>query len=350
MIDTIPVRSGEHFPVERVREFLRTSTGLRDFDLDGLRVEQFAAGQSNLTYLLRSGTWEAVLRRPPLGPVAPRAHDMAREFRILERLHPMFPLAPQPYALCQDPTVIGATFYIMERRRGLVLDQQLPPGWQPSAALHHAIGDTVSRVLAELHAVDWQAAGLGEIGRPDGYMRRQVSGWIDRYQRVRTDEIAGLYQLQSWFSANMPESPPATIVHNDYKLNNVLMDAASPAQMTAVLDWEMATVGDPLSDLAGLLVYWIPPDEIDLMGGLRSVSVEPGFPTREEMIELYARHSRRDVADLRFYMAFAYFKLGVILQQIYFRWREGQTQDDRFAQHDQVATNLIARAIEIAGV
>ncbi len=350
MIDTIPVRADEQFPVERVAEYLRTSANLVDFDPAQLRVEQFPAGQSNLTYLLRSDAWEAVLRRPPLGPVAPRAHDMAREFRILERLHPLFPLAPRPYVLCEDPAVIGTTFYVMERRHGLVLDQDLPPGWQASPVLHHAIAGTLVRVLADLHAVDWRPAGLGEIGHPDGYMQRQVRGWIERLMRARTDDIDGIDRLSTWFVDNIPESPPATVIHNDYKLNNVLLDRASPSRMTAVLDWEMSTVGDPLSDLAGLLVYWIDEQEIDLMGGLRSVSVEPGFPRRDEIVQMYATFSRRDVSDLRFYMAFAYFKLGVILQQIYARWRHGQTHDDRFAQHGRVAASLISRAAEVANV
>src|SRR5215216_4565623 len=180
MLDTIPVRDDERFSVDRVAEFLKTAD-LGGFDPTRLEVEQFPAGHSNLTYLLRSGEWEAVLRRPPLGPVAPRAHDMAREFRILERLHPVFPLAPEPFVLCEDVELIGTPFYVMERRRGLVLDQDLPPGWNSDPALHHRIAETLVQVLVDLHAVDWQAAGLGEVGRPEGYMRRQVAGWAERY-------------------------------------------------------------------------------------------------------------------------------------------------------------------------
>jgi aminoglycoside phosphotransferase (APT) family kinase protein len=263
--------------------------------------------------------------------VPPRAHDMAREFHILERLHPSFPLAPKPYVLCEDASLIGAPFYVMERRRGLVLDQDLPADWVPDPVLHRAIAESLVQVLVDLHSVDWRAAGLDKIGRPEGYMQRQVSGWLERYVRARTDELPVFDMLAAWLSEHLPASPPATVVHNDYKLNNVLLDVRDPRRLTAVLDWEMATVGDPLSDVASLLVYWTAPDEIELMGGLRSVTAEPGFPSRTDIRELYAQRSGRDLSGLDFYVAFAYFKIGVILQQIYYRFQMGLTQDQRFA-------------------
>lgn len=349
MNDTIPVRPDERFAVDRVAAFLCQS-GLGQFDSSQLEVEQFPAGQSNLTYLLRSGEWEAVLRRPPLGPVAPRAHDMAREFHILQRLHPSFPLAPKPFALCDDPAVIGAPFYVMERRRGLVLDMDLPADWTPDPVLHQAIAASIVHVLVNLHGVDWQAAGLGEISHPDGYMQRQVKGWLDRFFRSRTEDVAVISALADWLIERLPDSPPPTVIHNDYKLNNLRLDAFDPARVTAVLDWEMSTVGDPLSDVASLLVYWTAPGEDELMGGLKSVTAEPGFPPRSAIRELYARLSGRDLSQLDFYIAFAYFKLGVIIQQIYYRWYKGQTHDERFAGHGAVATNLIRHAAHIAGL
>jgi aminoglycoside phosphotransferase (APT) family kinase protein len=346
-VDTIPVRADERFDVERVAAFLRAS----GIDVGNLEVEQFPAGQSNLTYLIRSGDWEGVLRRPPLGPVAPRAHDMAREYHILDYLHPSFPLAPKPYVLCEDASVIGAPFYVMERRRGLILDQDLPEDWTPGAELHRGIAESLVRVLVDLHAVDWRAAGLGEIGRPEGYMRRQVGGWIERYSRARTVEIDGVDELCSWLGDNLPSSTEATVIHNDYKLNNVLLDRADPRRINAVLDWEMATVGDPLSDIASLVVYWTEPGEADtIMGGLRSVTSEPGFPLRDDIAALYGRLSGRDLSGLRWYVAFAYFKLGVIIQQIYYRWYNGQTHDERFAGHGEVASNLIRMAASVAGL
>lgn len=347
MLDTIPVRTDERFDVAHVAEYLRAN-GL---DVGDLEVEQFPAGHSNLTYLLRSGAWEAVLRRPPLGPVAPRAHDMPREFHILRRLHPHFVLAPEVYVLCEDPSLIGAPFYVMERRRGLVLDQELPPNWTPNPELHHSIAESLVRVLVDLHRVDWQSAGLGQIGHPEGYMHRRVSGWLERYARARTTEIRGFERLSMWLLENIPESPPPTVIHNDYKLNNLRLDATAPCRLTAVLDWEMATVGDPLSDLATLVVYWTQPGEADtIMGSLRSVTSEPGFPSRAEIVEMYARFSGRDVSRLHWYVAFAYFKLGVIIQQIYYRWFKGQTHDARFQSHGELATHLIERAAEVAGV
>jgi aminoglycoside phosphotransferase (APT) family kinase protein len=344
-VDTIPVRADERFDVERVVAFLSAS-GMAVGDLE---VEQFPAGQSNLTYLLRSGEWEAVLRRPPLGPVAPRAHDMAREYRILDHLHPSFPLAPQPYVLCEDTSVIGAPFYVMERRHGLILDQDLPAYWTPSPELHRGIAESLVRVLVDLHAVDWRAAGLSEIGHPEGYMRRQVGGWIERFSRARTTDVEGVERLCTWLTENLPSSPEPTVVHNDYKLNNLLLDYTDPRRVSAVLDWEMATVGDPLSDIASLVVYWTEPGEVDaIMGGLRSVTSEPGFPSRADIAELYSRMSGRDLSGLRWYVAFAYFKLGVIIQQIYYRWYRGQTHDERFAGHGEVASNLIRKAAAVA--
>jgi aminoglycoside phosphotransferase (APT) family kinase protein len=346
LIDTIPVRADERFSIDRVADFLR-GAGL---DVGELEVEQFPAGQSNLTYLLRSGDWEAVLRRPPLGPVAPRAHDMPREFHILERLHPSFPLAPKPFVLCEDVSVIGVPFYVMERRHGLVLDTELPADWPADADLARNIAESLVRVLVELHAVDWQAAGLGEIGRPDGYLQRQVKGWTERFERARTSEVPRLESLSRWFVDKLPESPPATVVHNDFKLNNMLLDAQDLRRVTAVLDWEMTTVGDPLSDVASLLVYWTQPGEGELFGGLQSVTAEPGFPGRDEVLDMYARMSGRDVSQLEWYLAFSYFKLGVICQQIYYRWFKGQTHDSRFANHGNVACNLIRRAAEVSGL
>jgi aminoglycoside phosphotransferase (APT) family kinase protein len=252
--------------------------------------------------------------------------------------------------LCEDPAVIGAPFYVMERRRGLVLDQELPEGWPASPELHRAIAEELVGVLVELHAVDWQAAGLGAIGRPEGYMQRQVGGWIERLARARTGAVAGVDTLAAWLTDNLPASPAPTVVHNDYKLNNVLLDPTDPTHMTAVLDWEMATVGDPLSDLASLLVYWTQPGELDLMGGLKSVTATAEFPRRDEIKALYAQLSGRDLSALDWYVAFAYFKVGVICQQIYFRWYNGQTHDERFAGHGQVASNLIGEAARIAGL
>jgi aminoglycoside phosphotransferase (APT) family kinase protein len=238
----------------------------------------------------------------------------------------------------------------MERRRGLVLDQELPSGWRSDAALHTAIARSLVQVLVDLHAVDWRAAGLDDIGRPEGYLQRQVSGWIERYWGARTSAVQGVEGLTGWLQATLPSSPLATVIHNDYKLNNVVLDPAQPSRVSAVLDWEMATVGDPLSDLASLLVYWTEPGEAEMMGGLRSVTSEPGFTSREDVAALYGSLSGRDLSNLTWYLAFAYFKVGVILQQIHARWYRGQTHDARFAGLGEVAAWMIGQASKTAGL
>jgi aminoglycoside phosphotransferase (APT) family kinase protein len=237
----------------------------------------------------------------------------------------------------------------MERRHGLVLDMDFPPGWTVDAAVHRAISESLVRGLVDLHEVDWAAAGLGEIGHPEGYMQRQVSGWLERYARVRTVELPEMETLGPWLVAGLPESPPPTVIHNDYKLNNVLLALDDPTRMTAVLDWEMATVGDPLSDVASLLVYWTEPGEEDLLGGLKSVTADPTFPRRSEVAEMYARLSGRDLSGLGWYVAFAYFKLAVICQQIFYRWHVGQTRDERFQAHEALACTLIRHAAALTG-
>ena len=344
---SIPVRAGERFEVSSLARFL-AQQALPGFRADQLEVEQFPAGHSNLTYLLKAGEWQAVLRRPPLGPVAPRAHDMAREYRILERLHPVFSLAPKPYLCCDDASIIGSPFYLMERRTGRLLDRELPADWVPDPRLHRAISESLVGTLVDLHAVEWQSAGLDQVGHPEGYLERQVRGWIDRYQRARTRDLPEVEPLTAWLAERRPVSPPATVIHNDYKLNNVLLDPDQPTHIRAVLDWEMATVGDPLSDLATALVYWAEPGDAELLGGLDSVTSQPGFLRRHEVVELYQRLSGRDLRDLQWYEAFATFKVAVICQQIYYRWYRGQTDDPRFRDHERVACNLIRRAAELA--
>ncbi len=346
MGETIPVRPSEAIPVPALDTYLRSQ--LETAASEPLTVRQFPAGHSNLTYLLRRGEWEAVLRRPPLGPVAPRAHDMAREYRVLERLSAVFRLAPRPFLLCQDATIIGAPFYLVERRHGVVLDQELPPSWPADPARNRAIAESLVATLVDLHRVDWRAAQLDQIGRPDGYLERQVTGWLERWARARTEaDSPSVERLERWLRASIPSSPPATVVHNDYKLNNVMLDPIRPARLVAVLDWEMATVGDPLSDLGTTLTYWAEAGDAHLLAGLRSATTAPGFLTRDEFADGYARASGRDLTNLRFYLAFGAFKVGTILQQIYYRWKVGQTSDLRFAHHGEAAQALVTYAAQM---
>jgi aminoglycoside phosphotransferase (APT) family kinase protein len=327
--DTIPIRKGEDLDIPAIERYLREH-------IDGLpegvlSVRQFPAGRSNLTYLVQIGQWEAVLRRPPFGPVPPKAHDMMREAALLQKLHTVYPLAPMPYAICPDPAVIGAPFYVMERKHGVVLDEGFPPGVNPTPELGRRLSEAVVSNLVQLHAIDWQAAGLQEIGYPEGFLPRQVKGWIERYLKSQTEEIAEAEPLMRWLSEHVPPSPAPTIVHNDFKLNNMLLDRDDLARVTGVLDWEMTTIGDPLFDLGVTLSYWIQADDPPELHNLPTVTMLPGFITRQEFMALYAEQSGRDLSAMPFHMIFAYFKLAVIIQQIYARWKRGQTQDERFS-------------------
>ncbi len=327
--ETITIRAGEEFDFPRVEQYLRDH--IEGLGPGSLHVEQFPSGASNLTYLLQIGDWEGVLRRPPFGPVPPKAHDMERESGLLRKISPVFPFAPMPYFFCDDPSILGVPFYVMERRKGVVLNDTFPPGMPPTEELCAQISQTVVETLAQIHAINWQAAGLSEFGHPEGFLARQVKGWIERYFRAQTDVIPQVEPLTRWLAEHVPQSPVATLIHNDFKLNNMLLAADDLTRVAAVLDWEMATIGDPLFDLATTLSYWVNADDPEeLRTILPTVTIMPGFISRERFMEIYAQKSGRDLSSLDFYMIFAYFKLAVIIQQIYVRWKRGQTQDERF--------------------
>ena len=346
-METIGVREGEGFDLEAVERYLRKH--IEGLPAGELEVRQFASGASNLTYLLKVEDWEGVLRRPPFGPVPPKAHDMGRESGVLMKLHEAYPLAPKPYFFCDDRSVIGAPFYVMERRKGVVVDDEFPGGVEPAPELCRGISRTVADTLAELHAVDPEEAGLGALGRPEGFLERQVKGWIGRYEKAETDEIEEVGPLTDWLVRDIPESPRPTIIHNDYKLNNLVLNPDDLTNVRAVLDWEMATVGDPLFDLAVSLSYWTEPtDPEELKEVMPTVTSTPGFMTREEFTGRYAEKSGRDLSEMHWYMVFGYFKLAVILQQIYARWKKGQTKDERFANFDERVRTLILHANSLA--
>jgi len=344
--EVAPIRAGEEIDVRALGVYLR---GKVEGAEGGVSVEQFPGGHSNLTYLIRAGEREYVLRRPPVGPVAPKAHDMAREFRVLEAVHPVFPPAPRVYVLCEDPAVIGVTFFLMERRHGVVLRRDLPPEFADVTGFSRRTSEGFIDCLAQLHAIDIERHGLATLGRPDGFLERQVRGWTDRWERAKTEELPGMDRLLRWLAGRLPVSATSTLVHNDFKLDNIMLDARNPGRVEAVLDWEMATVGDPLVDLGCTLCYWTQAGDPEMRGGsLSGVTAEPGWYSRAELVARYTEKSGRDVSALGYYEVFGLFKLGVILQQIYFRFHRGQTRDERFRDFHLRVRGLMRAAVELA--
>lgn len=345
--DTIPVRSGEEFKLSVLETFLRSK--INDLPEGNLEIEQFSAGHSNLTYQLKIGSWEAVLRKPPLGPVAPKAHDMQREYSILSEVHPLFSPAPRTILYSGDEHVIGSPFFIMERKQGFVFDTSIPESIKPSHGLFQNLSQEMVRRLVQLHNIPYQETKFKEISKPDGFMERQTNGWIARYERAKTHDISNVQDLEKWLIDHVPASSDASIIHYDYKLNNAMF-TDDGSEMVGLFDWEMTTVGDPLADLGVAMSYWTEGDDPDLLKkglGKPSVTVWDGFYTREQFISEYARQSGRDITNMNFYMTFAYFKLAGICQQIYYRYHNGQTKDPRFADFDKYVKTLIEHAYSL---
>lgn len=339
MIDTAAVRAGEELNREALTAYLRGKIE----GAENLVIEQFPGGHSNLTYLLRTPHREYVLRRGPLGPVAPKAHDMAREFMVLNAVHPFFAPAPEVFLLCEDTSVVGAIFFLMERRRGIVVRGTVPEELAQVPDYPARVSRGFIDCLVELHGVELETNGLLSLGKPAGFLERQVRGWFERWNRAKTDEIPLMGRLIQWLTDNLPVSPPPTLVHNDFKLDNVMLDASDPGRIEAVLDWEMATVGDPLVDLGLILCYWAQPSDPG-SSSKPSITSQAGWWTRDELVHAYAQKTGRDVSLINYYEVFALFKLAVVLQQIFVRFHRGQTQDERFRHFDKRVHNLIEQA------
>jgi len=324
--DTIPVRPDEQFNETAVYNHLLGKIPHSD---KPLTIRQFGGGAANLTYLLDYGDTQYVLRRPPLGAVAKSAHDMGREYKVLSRLHETFPAAPRALLYCDDPDVIGAPFFIMERRQGIVVRQTIPPAFANTANAPHQMSRALVDTLAAFHAVDYGAIGLSDLGKPDGFIQRQVEGWYRRWNRAKAEESGAMDAVYEWLMANLPPIAAPTLIHNDYKLDNAMFAADDPSRIIAIFDWDMCTLGDPLNDLGALLAYWRDPSDPDW---LQAVSTMPaGFPSRAKMIEWYGDKSGRSTADINFYHILGLFRVTVIIAQIYIRYHRGQTQDKRFA-------------------
>jgi aminoglycoside phosphotransferase (APT) family kinase protein len=287
------------------------------------------------------GEREFVLRRPPHGPVAVGAHDMKREYRVLSKLWEPFALAPRAYLLCTDHDVLGVDFVVMERRNGVVIRRDLPARLVDDPVAQRHLGENFVDALAALHSVDYLACGLADLGKPEGYLQRQMDGWINRWYAAETNDRPSAEDVIAWLAAHRPPQSGSAIIHNDYKLDNTIVDAEDLQTFLAVLDWDMSTLGDPLSDLGNVLALWVEPGDPPALQHSTMPIVGPGFPSRCDIVERYAARTGRDVSNVGWYRAFNIFRYAVIDQQIYVRYRRGQTQDDRFRDLGAVVKQLI---------
>jgi aminoglycoside phosphotransferase (APT) family kinase protein len=292
-------------------------------------ITRFTGGYSNLTYCLQTANGEFVLRMPPPGANIKSAHDMGREFRVLTLLKPHYEKVPTPIIYCESAEVIGSPFYIIEKLDGIILRAQNAPKMNIPAETMHKVSASLIDNLVDLHALDIKATGLDQLGKPGGYVQRQVDGWVKRYYAAETDKIESIDTVAEWIQKNQPREQPPAFLHNDYKYDNLLLDESDLTQITGVLDWEMSTIGDPLMDLGATLAYWFEEGEGDVFKQY-NLSWLPGNFTRKEIIHRYAEKSGRDLSDINFYYVFGLFKNAVIAQQIYHRWKQGHSSDARF--------------------
>jgi aminoglycoside phosphotransferase (APT) family kinase protein len=337
------IRPGEELDLAKLEPYLR-----RYFpDATGaLEVRQFPSGHYNLIYSLRLGAKELVLRRPPFGSKVKSAHDMSREFRVLSKLHSAYPPAPHALFYCDDDGIIGAPFYVMEPIRGVILRRNSPAGLDFSAEKARKLSESFIENLIRLHRVDYAAAGLADLGKPEGYLERQVRGWTERYYGSKTHDDPEVEKISSWMQQHMPTTSAVSLVHNDYKYDNVVLDSTDITRIVGVLDWEMCTIGDPLTDLGTALAYWVDStDPEEVQQNRWGPTTEPGSFTRGEIVHYYAQKTRCDTSQIAFYLAFARFKLAVIVQQIYYRYQQGLTKDERFAAMPEKIQFLLRAAL-----
>ncbi|MFA5181261.1 MAG: phosphotransferase family protein [Syntrophales bacterium] len=324
-----PVREGEELDLRRIENYLKEAIP----DLTGqITINQFPSGHSNLTYLIAAGDREFVLRRPPFGRKVRTAHDMGREYRVLKALRPHFTYCPEAFAYTEDESIMGCPFYVMERLKGIIPRKELPPGMTLSNKEARILCERLIDVFVELHRVDYQDTALTELGRPEGYVKRQVDGWSERYRGARTPDAPDYEAIMGWLHERMPETSPApAVIHNDYRFDNVVLAPEDPLRIIGVLDWEMATIGDPLMDLGGALAYWINSDDHEEMQAIRLIPTHlDGMMTREEVISAYCAKMGLSEGNMDFYYTFGLFRLAAIAQQIYYRFYHGQTKDKRF--------------------
>ena len=343
------VREEEEFDHARLQAYLRDKVPGADLPM---QVLQFRGGHSNLTYLLRFGEREWVARRPPLGPLPKGGHDMSREYRVLSRLWQAFEPAPRAVLFCEDPSILGAPFFVMERRAGILIRmrQPLPPELGDSPATFRRLSEGFIDTLADLHAVDYEAIGLGTLGRPDGFLKRQIVGWMERWEKAKTRELPMMEKLGAWFLDHMPPAQPPALLHNDFYLHNMMLDFKDPGHVVGIFDWEMSTLGDPMIDLGTAMGYWREKGDHELneISEVEPHTMKPGFLGREELVHRYSLRSGRDMSDFQFFWAWAHWKNATVAEQIYVRYVRGQTSDPRFAEMGVQAPALAAAAARVA--
>lgn len=345
--EAVSPRLGEELDLARVSNWVKNNCdSISQVD----DILQFTGGMSNLTYLLQSPQKELVLRRGPTGNKAVGAHDMSREYRALSKLKPHYSYCPEALAFCEEENVIGDKFYVMERLHGIVLRRDLPEGFKITEKQATKLSEQLVDVQAKLHKVDPDAAGLMGLGNPNGYIERQINGWITRFSRARTNDVAHCEDIMEWLQENIPEvdESEVTFLHNDYRLDNIMLDPKNSSKVLGVLDWEMATVGHPLMDLGITLAYWVQEDDPEELQMVRqSVTNLPGMLTRKQYIARYAKKTGYSVKDIDFYYVYGLFRLIGIMQQIYYRHIKGQTRNPAFAEYGEWVNNVAAYTDDI---
>jgi len=342
------VRKGEELPEGKLKEFLVQKELINSVDSE-LFVKQFTHGYSNLTYLLNIEDREFVLRKPPVGAIK-RGHDMSREFKVQSGVQKGFSKVPQMFAYTDDESIMGSEFYIMEKVNGIILNYKEAKSRNIPPDQYKVIANSWLDTFTELHQLDAEAVGLSDLGRPEGYVERQVTNWGKQYLKAATEDVPVAKMVMQWMQEHQPKEYEHCLIHNDYKYDNVVFRDDSWQEITAVLDWEMATLGDPLMDLGTSLGYWTVATDHDFVKqGIPSPTVFEGNPIRSEIVEMYAQKSGKDIRNIVFYYAFGLFKIAVIAQQIYYRYNKGLTTDPRFAnlnKASELCCNLAMRAIK----
>lgn len=330
------VRKGEELNEINLKKFLLTHDLISDVNSE-LDISQFSTGASNLTYRIKIEGHDYVLRRPPFGAIK-RGHDMGREYKVLSGLANGFSKSPKAYAYTEDETIIGSSFYIMQMIPGIILDYPDVLDMNITPSDFKLIADKWMETFIELHNLDYEAVGLGDLGRPAGYVERQVRNWAKQYLKAAIDEIPEMTKIMSWLDENQPREYDHSLIHNDYKYNNVVFADNTWQELSAVLDWEMCTLGDPMMDFGASVAYWFTPEDGEMINkGLPSPTALPGNPSRSELVQMYADRTGKSMDNIVFYYVFGLFRTAVIVQQIYYRFHHGYTTNPKFAQFNMAA-------------